>query len=95
MKSNYEDIRVVKVKTVSELLSSGWEMDSEGNFHPADNKDDVAFIHNMKYLHNKIIPIRKGYTNQYIYGTGPRSVIITDNMISEEYNPEDYPEFFI
>jgi len=93
MKSNYEDIRVVKVKTVSELLSSGWEMDSEGNFHLSS--DDISFTNNMKVLHNKILPLTKGYTNHYIYGTGANSFIITDEMISEEYNPEDYPEFFI
>jgi hypothetical protein len=48
----------------------------------------------MSFLYNKVICIQKGL-NDYLYGKNPDAYIITDNMISEEYSLEDYPEFFI
>jgi hypothetical protein len=87
--------RVVRVKTLDEFFDTGWSIASEGNYCQDDHYK-VSFTFPMKFLAGRIIPIHKSSINSdYIYGEVPDAFIITEDMIAEEFNPEDYPEFFI
>jgi hypothetical protein len=87
--------RVVRVKTEEQLLSTGWKKSIYSlNKKPSykySNRDPI-FVNDMfKYL-GKVISITvyeeagRCYLNDFIF---------TDEMIQEELNPEDYPEFMI
>jgi hypothetical protein len=86
--------RIVKIKTIDEFLSTGWEMDSDGNLHYTEN-DSVSFLNQMHNLAGKVILIEKGFLEEYLTKNNRNGFIITEDMISEEYDIKDYPEYFI
>jgi len=103
MKLDQTERKVVRVKTLTEFLQTGWVMDSENNLHfPSfDTLTDSgvpSVLSTMHYLFGKTILITKDTdVGDYIYEDkhNNNKFIIDEKMISEELNPEDYPEFFI
>ena len=84
--------RIVKIKTVNELQETGWEMNSDGNLSTKLN--NIMFNPEMvEKLQGKIVMIayNKELQNWFIEDKWN----ITDEMIKEEYNQDDYPEYFI
>jgi len=101
MKTPEKSMRVVKIKTIDKLLSSGWEYDSRGELHHEDYEDkdtEYYFTFAMLDFTGKVIPLKQEsyFPNQWIYiDDNKNKWTISEEMISKELSPEDYPEFFI
>lgn len=83
-----EDIEVVRLKSLTELLDTGWEFDSDGDLH---NEESIIFIsRDMYHLLGKIIKVEDG-----AYCEGKNNWSISDYMVSKYLDKELYPEYLI
>ena len=94
-----KESRVVRVKTLDELLDSGWEYDSDGTLDFGLGEDDSPgfyVVKRMFHLLGKIIVIYKdGIYWEYSDDIMEDTWTITDEMIKEDLKKQDYPEYFI
>ncbi len=91
--------RVVRVKTLDELLDTGWEYDSNGDLLYGGSEDalDYFVLKIMFHFLGSVIPLREDPKNEWVFDDEKMedTWTITKEMIQEELNPDDYPEFFI
>ena len=99
------EVRYVVLKSQDELLDSGWERNSDGNFHFFDfDSSSFVFPYFPKELLGLgVVKITKTDNHGWVYYVNSDERIdfyddfyqVTDAMISKELSQDEYPELYI
>ena len=89
--------RIIRFKTLDELLDTGWEYDSSSVLFLHGEDNIIKAMHKffgkiIVVSYDKNIQSALDHTCSVGYHEG---YSISPGMISEELNVEDYPEYFI
>jgi len=96
--------KLVKLKTLNQLLDTGWEYDSGGDLiYETDGTDETSnygifVIRDMFHILGDIIVLEKENKYQlweYYDKVQDGNWTITQEMVQEELDTEDYPEYFV
>jgi glutathionylspermidine synthase len=83
--------KIVKLKTKSELLDSGWEMFSDETL--SYNEDTPVVVNPMFGMLGENVILKQNSEKKWVTEDG--EYIIDQRMIKIQYPQKDYPEYFI